>query len=86
MWLSLLAGEQLGRSASHILYPPSEPSRLPQARPCIHQMHMESALSGNIVSANIGLARISHMTHSGLGRKREGLQNHRARANLTWRG
>ena len=58
MWLSLLAGEQMGRLASHILYPPSEPSRLLQACPFIGQLHMESALSSNIVSANIRLARI----------------------------
>ena len=69
MWLSLLAGEQMGRLASHILYPPSEPSRLLQACPFIGQLHMESALSSNIVSANIGLARISHMTESGIEEK-----------------
>lgn len=45
---------------------------------------MESALSSHIMSANIRLARISHMTESGLGEKEEGLQNHRAKVNLTW--
>ena len=70
MWLSLLVGEQLGRLASHILYPPSEPSRLLQPCPFIGQLHMEIASSSNIVSANIWLARISHMTEeSGRGCK-----------------
>lgn len=85
MWWSLLAGEQLGRSASHIPYPPAEPSRLLQACPCIGQLNVENALSSHITSANIQLARISHMTESGLGEEEEGLQNHRAKVNLTWR-
>ena len=85
MWWSLLDGEQLGRSASHIPYPPAEPSRLLQACAGIGQLHVESALSSHITSANTQLARINHMTDSGLGEKEDELQNHRAKVNLTGR-